>query len=141
MEERTIKLSLEEAKMLWRGGVADKQVALKAFTEEELTMPNLPESWLEYNQAFGFDSSAIEKFEEPINTFERLLLLRDCYRDGWEPDWGDMKTKYCVCFYAHGMRVEETIDKLSIFTFQSEARAKLFMKNFSLMLTQVYKLF
>lgn len=141
MEERTIKLSLEEAKMLWRGGVADKQVALKAFTEEELTMPNLPESWEEYIKKFGFDSSSLEKYEQPIKTFQYLLLLRDCYRDGWEPDWGDMKTKYYVCFYAHGMSVEETRDKLSVFTFQSEARAKMFMKNFSTMLTEVYKLF
>lgn len=48
MKERNIKLSLEKAKEFYAKGGEFRDLALSAFTEEELTKKELPKTWEEY---------------------------------------------------------------------------------------------
>lgn len=48
MEERTIKLTLEKAKEFYNKGREFRDLALSAFTEEELTRKKLPKTWEEF---------------------------------------------------------------------------------------------
>lgn len=47
-EERNIKLTLEKAKEWYKKGGELKEIALQAFSEQELTKTNLPKNWEEF---------------------------------------------------------------------------------------------
>ena len=61
----------------------------------------------------------------------QLHQLRDCYRQGWTPNWLDGKAKYCI---VHGIVITYLIAAYegtkAFLSFQSEEIAKLFLKNF-----------
>lgn len=66
----------------------------------------------------------------------QLHQLRDCYRQGWVPDWSDCKDKYCIIYngiycntnYNHCITVNTgTREFLS---FQSKEIAEEFLNNF-----------
>ena len=159
MEERTVKLTLEKAKEFYKKGGEFKELALSAFTEEELTKVELPKTWEEFCSQFKIreeycintDSSIKEEnddYRDPL--YDRSVLpskkaaeahlalmqlhqLRDCYRQGWEPNWSDRKNKYCIIY--NGDSICNYIIYINIFTstflsFQSKEVAQLFLKNF-----------
>ena len=113
METRTIKLTLEKAKEFYKKGGEFRELALSAFTEEELTKVELPETWEEFCRQFTkirgeyyIDTDSIiygdgDGYRDPL--YDRNMLpskkaaeqhlalmqlhqLRDCYRQGWTPD-------------------------------------------------------
>ena len=66
----------------------------------------------------------------------QLHQLRDCYRQGWVPDWNNSSSKYCI---------ELTENKPTIFiytrtnrflSFQSQELAEKFLKNFIVLIKQ-----
>jgi len=90
----------------------------------------LPKTWEEFcvnnpikpNEAFIFVNSSIVNYNYPSNKREKdvdadllpskeyakamlalckLIQLRDCYNDGWKPDWSDKSEKHCI-FYNKG---------------------------------------
>lgn len=113
MEERAIKLTLEKAKEFYNKGGEFKDLALSAFTVEELTHKALPKTWKEYKENWAErekgirleDMSEVEldkiKISKDItsahNALLALHLLRDCYRQGWKPDYSDGVWKYFPC--------------------------------------------
>ena len=157
METRTIQLTLEKAKEFYKKGGELRDLALSAFTEEELTKVEFPETWEEFCSQFKMheeyyiyiDSSICEdnnnrrhplfdrnmlpskKAAEQHRALMQLHQLRDCYRQGWEPDWSDDKDKYCI---VHGVvityRIAAYKGTKAFLSFQSEEIAKLFLKNF-----------
>ena len=124
MESRTVKLTLEKAKEFYKKGGEFRDLALLAFTEEELTKVELPKTWEEFCNQFKIhgeycintDSSIKEEnddYRDPL--YDRSVLpskkaaeahlalmqlhqLRDCYRQGWEPNWLDDENKYCIVY-------------------------------------------
>ena len=112
MSERVIKLSLEKAKEFYNKGGEFRDLALSAFTEEELQEEILPNTWDEFCSKHGVQneyyigSDSIIK-RAPLNNFRltyrdsnllpnkqaaeahlaliKLHQLRDCYRQGWVP--------------------------------------------------------
>ena len=155
---RTIKLTLEKAKEFYKKGGELRDLALLAFTEEELTKVELPKTWEEFcsqfNTQYGeyyiyIDSSIKENSDDYRNPlYDRNMLpskkaaeqhlalmqlhqLRDCYRQGWTPNWLDGKAKYCI---VHGIAITYLIAAYegtkAFLSFQSEEIAKLFLKNF-----------
>ena len=58
----------------------------------------------------------------------QLHQLRDCYRQGWKPDWSDDKNKYCVIH--NGVYIINTCTK-AFLSFQSRKIAEKFVNNFS----------
>ena len=72
MEERNIKLSLEKAREFYSKGGELKDLALSAFTEDEILLQQLPKTWEEFcinnpicsgSQFYVDDQSKIENCE------------------------------------------------------------------------------
>ena len=161
METRLIKLTLEKAKEFYKKGGEFRELALSAFTEEELTKVELPKTWEEFCKSYNMRSnecfinlrsdiaSVPDKYEREINSDRNVLpsegaakahlalmqlhQLRDCYRQGWKPDWSDRKNKYCIVY--NGGSVCNYIISINAFistflSFQSREVAQLFLDNF-----------
>lgn len=70
----------------------------------------------------------------------QLLVAREVYRDGWEPDWTDGKTKYAIYFSNGEICKCATSCESYILTFQSlEIRAE-FYKNFQELIIEAQEL-
>ena len=72
----------------------------------------------------------------------QLHQLRDCYRQGWIPDWLDCKNKYCIIYdsvycntnYNHSIAVHTHTNEF--LTFQSREIAQEFLNNFKDLIEQ-----
>ena len=62
----------------------------------------------------------------------QLHQLRDCYRQGWEPNWSDGEDKYCIVrSYNDTNHLVAAYKGAKVFlSFQSADIARLFLKNF-----------
>lgn len=106
MEERNIKISLEKAKEWYKQGGDLKEVALQAFSEDELKDKVFPQSWCEYNIHANINDNRInagsipgsadyshfetEKEAKAFVALGKLIQLRDAYwkaDNDWKPDW------------------------------------------------------
>ena len=158
MEERTVKLTLEKAKEFYKKGGEFRDLALSAFTEEELTKVELPKTWEEFCSQFKIqyreyyiyiDSSIKENSDDYRNSiFDRNMLpskkaaeqhlalmqlhqLRDCYRQGWKPNWLDDGNKYCIIYNSvHDYSISINKNTRVFLSFQSREIAQLFLDNF-----------
>lgn len=152
MKERNIKLSLEKAKEFYKKGGEFRDLALSAFTEEELTKKELPKTWDEYIKYWAkrrkgvrlSDMTEVEldKFEVPndiISSHNKMIalhLLRDCYRQGWVPKWNDDTTKYCVKTRSEQVYMYKSRQTNHFLSFQDEETAIEFMENFKMLILQ-----
>lgn len=152
MEERNIKLTLEKAKEFYAKGGEFRDLALSAFTEEELTKKELPKTWEEYIKYWAkrrkgvrlSDMTEIEldkiKFTNSFlyahNALTQLHLLRDCYRQGWVPKWNDDTTKYCVKTRSGQVYMYKSRQTNHVLSFQDEETAIEFMENFKMLILQ-----
>jgi hypothetical protein len=61
----------------------------------------------------------------------QLHQLRDCYRQGWVPNWyNSLQEKYCIAHYNSYYGVEYSETAPYFLAFQSEEIAEEFMRNF-----------
>ena len=133
METRTIKLTLEKAKEFYKKGGEFRDLALSAFTEEELTKVELPKTWEEFCSKYGVQNeyyigSTIKRAHLALI---KLHQLRDCYRQDWEPNWLDDENKYCIVYnsvYNYSISINKSTRVF--LSFQSREVAQLFLDNF-----------
>lgn len=158
MEERTIKISLDKAKEYYNKGGELKEIALLAFKEDELKEKKLPNTWEEYcknpdeNTYYyindfsnicswstdGEINSREEKYFLPSKeateahlALMQLHLLRDCYRQGWKPDWNDStKRKYCIIVAENEIIPIDILRTQYFLSFQTEKLRGKFLNNF-----------
>lgn len=156
MEERTIKLTLEKAKEFYQKGGELRNIALSAFTEEELTEVELPKTWEEFcekylieeEEAFIDETSNIIKSEGKYkrhSSIDKNLLpskeaaeahlahmqlhqLRNRYRQGWTPN--NDNTKYSIERNICGFHIEAYTTVYRFLSFQTEEIAEKFLNNF-----------
>ena len=158
MSERVIKLSLEKAKEFYNKGGEFRDLALSAYTEEELTKTELPKTWEEFcsnykvqnGECYIGPDSVIRR--APLNNFRlpcgdsnllpnkqaaeahlaliKLHQLRDCYRQGWKPDWTIPKSNFAIFYMKGRYTVEEFIYSREFLTFQTREIASEFLTNF-----------
>ena len=114
METRQNELSLDTARRLYEQGGEYRNIALTAFKEHELIGDRLPKTWDEYCAKHG---EVGDKIKASLNTAYmtinkhvfsdykqaqahiakmKLHLLRDEYRNGWLPYFGDISKKYGI---------------------------------------------
>ena len=101
METRLIRISLDTAKMWYEQGGELKDMALGAFTLEELGV-KLPSTFEEYLERCAKWGVKVEEYEyidinPQIEALKKLILLRDFYNNNWKPDWDKLiEDKYRI---------------------------------------------
>lgn len=149
METREIKITLETARRMYEQGGEFREMALGAFTEKELVGGRLPKTWEEFciskgdegiriNAALNFAYVSVRKAFTDYHDAEKhiaqmkLHLLRDEYRNGWEPDWEDDNKKYLISHYDNSKccRVYQESIFPNFLSFQTEELAEEFLENF-----------
>ena len=157
MEARTITLTPEKAKEFYKKGGELRDLALSAYTEEELLEIMLPKTWEEFCDLFKIheechidsDSDIIKNevdyYRDPL--LDRNLLvskeaanqhlalmqlhqLRDCYRQGWKPDLTVPESIFAIFCTKGKYSVEEFIYSSEFLSFQSRQLAQEFLNNF-----------
>lgn len=133
MEERTIKLSIEKAKEFYKKGGELRDLALSVYTESELI--SLPKSWDEFRTMYDFKpEDTIPLSEQQYKAHAVLLklhILRDCYRQGWEPNWNDgASAKYTIIRQKNIPTVVSLWNIPSFLSFQTGEIAEQFLQNF-----------
>ena len=154
--ERNITLTLDKAKEWYKKGGELKEIALQAFTEQELNP--LPRSWEEFCEKYP-----VKKGECILETRDRISVvhcdttgnriyknwipsqksaeahlamiqleqLRDCWRQGWEPDWSDAKQAKCyICYYQGKFKISTLYETRRFLSFPTYEMAKEFLECF-----------
>ena len=152
MESREIKITLETAMRMYEQGGEFREIALGAFTEKELIGYRPPKTWEEYRIISGDEGEKVDVTLNFVYTsinraftdyhdakkhiaLMKLHLLRDEYRQGWKPDWGSSKDKFCIDHYSCGYAVA-CRSVPHFLAFQSEEIAKKFLHNFGDLIEQ-----
>ena len=157
MEARVITLTPEKAKEFYNKGGEFRDLALSAYTEEELLGIMLPKTWEEFcdlfkiHEEYHIDScSDILKneddyYRDPLlnrnllvskeAANQHLVLmqlhrLRDCYRQGWKPDLTVPESIFAIFCTKGKYSVEEFIYSSEFLSFQSRQLAQEFLNNF-----------
>ena len=160
MEERTIKVDIDTARK-WYNGSDDslKTLAKQAFSEEELTDDGLPNTWEEFCKNYHnceedsfvgtsgnivtcsnnhgrsslYDKNLLpnKKYAEGILALCQLTQLRDCYRQGWKPDWSNCdEIKYSILLQYAKISSIERWNVQSFLSFQTSEICDKFLNNF-----------
>lgn len=130
---------------------------------QAMTFNELPKRWYELGVVEGFYVNEYCEPEEIINTsvceesrstfptsdqaeasiyLAMLMQLRDVYREGWLPDWGDEdESKHCLVLEENQWRHMALETFSETFSFQTKERAELFLENFGDYLEKVKPLF
>ena len=148
MKTRYIEISLDTAKRWYMQGGELKDMALGAFDAKELIDYRLPKTWEEYrkmkgdegekaNAALSFAYTSINGAFPDYHDAEKhialmkLHLLRDEYRRGWKPEWGNIdESKFVIEMAGNELTVENYGITRHFLAFQDEKRANEFLTNF-----------
>ena len=148
METREIKITLETARRMYEQGGEFREMALGAFTVNELIGGRLPKTWEEYcimkgdegekiNAALNFAYVSVRKAFADYHDAEKhiaqmkLHLLRDEYRNGWKPDLTNIiEIKSCISNVKNELKVMNYSSVNSFLSFKSDDIAEEFINNF-----------
>ena len=160
MEERNVELSLDKAREWYNKGGELKEIALSAFSENEIKESALPNSWEEFCNMYPIKKDKKEWFIDADSTpryeykgkryinecknmlpskqaaeqhlaYMQLHQLRDCYRQGWKPDWEDDNIfKYCIALEKNRYVINKNLVSSRFLSFQSKELADKFLENF-----------
>lgn len=146
---RNLELSQETAKRWYEGTDEElKQLALQTYPE--MANKQLPKSWEELRKIKGYyvganTSRIIEHaFSEEKNknifatreqaeasmALAQLSQLRDIYRNGWKPDYGQAVDKCFIHFYNEEIFIDTSFFTSYFLSFQDEETRDLFLENF-----------
>ena len=149
MEIRTIEISLDTAKRWYEQGGELRDLAIGAFGDKMLIGDRLPKTWDEYCAKHG---EVGDKIKASLNTAYmtinryvfsdckqaqahiakmKLHLLRDDYRIGWVPEWGNIdESKFSIEMVGNEFTVENYGITRHFLSFQDKKRANEFLTNF-----------
>lgn len=88
-----------------------------------------------------FSNLPNKEYAEAILSFIQLIQLRDCYRQGWTPDWNINNMKYTVEQHYEDMVCSAASHVAQIFAFQSEEIRDKFYNNFKGLIEKTKPLF
>lgn len=157
-KERNITLTLEKAKDWYNKGGELKEVALQAYSKEELTKTKLPKTFEEFCDMYPvkgteamiacdatiIDCSSLEgkreyefkdimpskKSAEAHLALMQLEQLRDCYRQGDIPDFNNPTNKYCIIKLMNDIDITVTCYSNHFLSFTKKEVAEEFLINF-----------
>ena len=149
-EERNITLTLDKAKEWYKKGGELKEIALQAFTEGELNP--LPRSWDEFCEKYPVKKGECwigtqdtvyvatntqqdrlyknwiqsKKSAEAHLAMIQLEQLRNCWWNGWEPEW-DISHKYAIKNSQNGLRIIVSSNISAFLVFPTKEMAEEFL--------------
>lgn len=143
METRLIEISLETAKRWYAQGGEQKDMALGAFTLEELG-EKLPSTFVEYlgrcmKWGIKVEEDEYIDINPQIEAVKKLMLLRDFYNNNWKPDWtsySDSKFGITKVYKSGDVNCEYSVEEkynpvyTSWLVFNDKKHAEAFLNNF-----------
>ena len=124
--ERNVTLTLDKAKEWYNKGGELREIALQAFTKEELNpLPRNLEEYCKHTSTLTTSFSSCPRYD----AFVKLEHLRDCWLDGWKPKW-DVSQKWCIRLYKNELHVGLCTDISRFLTFPTREMAEEFLKCF-----------
>jgi hypothetical protein len=128
MEKRLVELDQATAERWLQGDNEEfKDLALQTFPE--LRKNKLPKSWEELG--YSHPTYATKEQAQASIALAQLSQLREVYRDGWKPDWGDEnQAKFVIDFYDNKIAISLYIDTSVFLSFQSAEVRDEFLNNF-----------
>lgn len=151
--KQTIEIEVPDGKKaVWRNNQL-------IFENIELPKPKYPKTWKEFCKFYPIEQNSalidrdsailiLGKRDNRCDYFDRNVLpsskaakqhlalmqlhqLRDCYRQGWKPNWNDENNKYYIAFFnSKNHCVSCTRYASKFLTFQSMEIAEEFLNNF-----------
>lgn len=76
------------------------------------------------------------EYAEAMLALCKLIQLRDCYNDGWKPDWNSLDVKYTLCYYCDKIVMSNLINFHTLLVFKTECLRDVFYKNFKDLIEQ-----
>lgn len=166
-EERNITLTLDKAKEWYNKGGELKEIALQAFTEKELNpLPKSWKEFCTRHNTIKDDEYYIDvdsnllRVNDMISNHNRLEIadrniypskksaeahlamiqleqLRNCWRQGWGPDWNDEKqTKYCINYFQGKFKISILYETRCFLSFPTIEMAEEFLECFKNLIEQ-----
>lgn len=72
-----------------------------------------------------------KEYAEAMIALCQLIQLRDCYNEGWQPDWADRnQCKYCIIIYKNRIDFCYGYDNSRILAFRTPIIREMFYMNF-----------
>jgi hypothetical protein len=133
-EERNITLTLDKAQEWYKKGGELKEIALQAFTENELN-PQLPRSWEEFCKQGN--PVASRRYNIPIKyeALFKLEQLRNCWWSDWKPEWNNCE-KYVIKWDKDDLIVFTARNIRAFLVFPTREMAYEFLKCFRYLIEQ-----
>ena len=149
METRYIGISLDTAKRWYQQGGELKDMALGAYTLEELGF-ELPKTFEEFLGVMERWNIAIpeQMYNDAIPQIaavKKLMLLQTFYNNGWQPNWKEMvEDKFSIIRnyiketdeYKYGVEVKYSPTYSTWLVFKSKKLADEFLNNFRELIEQ-----
>lgn len=67
---------------------------------------------------------------EAVLALMQLIQLRDCYNDGWTPDWSDGDSKYTICIGYGCTKKNINVNEQHVLAFKTAELRDQFLENF-----------
>lgn len=144
METRNIQIDLNTARMWYKQGGQLKELALQAFSADEL-ITQFPTSYSEYLKIVNPNEIWTTKVKCATATqatqFEvlcQLILIKDYYNQGWEPNWTDAnENKYVISTHSNELSTFVSYFTNYIFAFKTRKLRDEFLSNFESQLESI----
>ena len=97
---------------------------LQGFEQKE-SVPTFEEAvdWLEKNSKdrviYADEAYINEEYERAFEALRKLIILRDYYNEGWQPDWTKATVKYCIEVYGEDLSIIDFQFKLKPMAFKN----------------------
>ena len=71
-----------------------------------------------------------KEYAEAMLALCQLIQLRDCYNEGWKPDWLDNTTKYTISFFNENIVCNDNVSYQKVLAFKTRELRNEFFNNF-----------
>lgn len=98
----------------------------------------MPSTWDEYLKASSlfislkaYHCNCAKEISPRYEALIKLEQLRDCWRQGWKPDWNDgQQAKYYICYYQGKFKISTRYETRRFLCFPTYELAKEFLECF-----------
>lgn len=89
-------------------------------------------------RGYTLDANSLpsEEYAEAMLALCKLIQLRDCYNDGWKPDWSDTSQKHCIFYNKGNVELFVRNSWSCILVFKSRELRNKFYNNFKDLIEQ-----